>query len=171
MPFHMVPPPPAAWRVGRLPEPFVWRLPLGDLVDGPDPVLDFGRWDAPQGEFPTLYCADSPVVAFAETIAAFRPFTDYPDGEFDDLAAEVVALTYADPPDPEFDYVLHSGELPKTYFEPAMRSSAPAPGDGRALAKGEITLGTFIDVTHNDTHDELNRTIGGLPPRYGFDRF
>jgi hypothetical protein len=36
------------YRVGRLPEPFTWRLPVAELADsGPLPDLGGGRWDAP----------------------------------------------------------------------------------------------------------------------------
>lgn len=73
MALHLTPVPDALYRIALLPEPLTWEWPVVPSTDSAAPVLEGGRWDAPDGSFATLYCADSRVVAFAETIAAFRP--------------------------------------------------------------------------------------------------
>jgi hypothetical protein len=65
--------PPAAgfWRVTDWPEPFSPKdppTPVGDSDDGGD---DAGRFDDPDGEYRTLYCATEPEGALGEKIAAF----------------------------------------------------------------------------------------------------
>jgi hypothetical protein len=162
MPLHLTPAPTALYRVGRLPEPFIWRFPVENLLDSDNgPELGGGRWDAPASEFETLYCADSPVVAFAETIAAYRPVGG--------LEAKIAAATDEEEPDSEFDFPAHTGELPDTYFEPQQ----PSP-HGRALGKA-VVIGDpmLVDVGHPDTHHELNSALGALLRRFhvdGFDR-
>jgi len=161
---HLTPGPVTVYRVGRLPDPFTWRPPRGDLVDapGPTPELGGGRWDAPGGEFDTLYCADSPVVAFAEAIAPFRPGND--------LDQEILDATDEELPDPEFDIEIRSGHLPATFFEPLHTSGEP-PLQGRALGEATFIVGELVDVSHPDTHHELNTTLGSLLGRFGLDRF
>jgi hypothetical protein len=160
---HLTPAPGVVHRVGLLPEPFSWRLPVADLVRiGSKPELAGGRWDAPASEFATLYCADAPVIAFVESISPFRPVPGYEEA--------ILAATNGDPPDPEFDHAIYSGRLPATYFEPLRATEEPTL-QGRALGQADLTDGELVDVSHPDTHHELNGALGELLKRYGFDRF
>jgi hypothetical protein len=157
---HLAPAPAGLYRVGWLPEPFSWRLPAAHLVESDSMQLTGGRWDAPTSEFGTLYCADSSVVAFAETIAAFRPVPG--------LVEKIAAATDEDEPDGEFDPPARTGELPRTYFEPR----DPSPRGGRAL--GRATLADermLVDVSHPDSHHELNSALDTLLRQYRLDRF
>jgi hypothetical protein len=67
----VLPPATGFWRVTDWAEPFSPKEPappVGDSKDGGD---EAGRFDDPDGEFRTLYCATEPEGALGEKIAAF----------------------------------------------------------------------------------------------------
>lgn len=57
------------WRVGYAPDPWAWTP--WEYAD--DEGRFGGRWDDQQGEFRTVYTADSLVGCFLELLAQFRP--------------------------------------------------------------------------------------------------
>lgn len=118
-----------------------------------------GRWDDPLGEWPTLYVADSAVTAFAETIAFARTS--------DTVADRIYVETDEDAADPEYDPELAAGHLPRSYFEP-YADDAPRRVLGECRLVGEPQL---VDMSHADTHHELNLALGVAVRPYGVDRF
>jgi hypothetical protein len=69
--FRLVPAPDGFWRVTDWHEPFAPKdapLPVTDTDLAKD---DAGRFDAPDGDFRTLYCASDPEGALGEKIAPF----------------------------------------------------------------------------------------------------
>ena len=165
MPLHLTPLPTVLYRVGKLPEPFTWRLPLQNLEPSDEPDLSGGRWDAAEREFPTLYCADSPFVAFVEVIQDYRPVEDYDDESW--LARfEEDSGFEPDPP-------AQSGVLPKEFFEPSpsLDPESDAYARGRALGVASASEGMLIDISHSDTHHELNLAVRDVIESLGFDRF
>jgi hypothetical protein len=68
---RLVSPPSGFWRVTDWPDPFSPR-DAPPPVGGVEPEFDdAGRFDAPTGEYRTLYCATKPEGALGEKIAAF----------------------------------------------------------------------------------------------------
>ena len=59
MALELVASPDTLYRVGRLPNPFVWRPPRKTLAQTPHPH-DGYRWDAPEADFATLYFGAAP---------------------------------------------------------------------------------------------------------------
>jgi len=161
VPLHLEPAPPFLFRVGRLPNPFTWRPPWSPLLEAElgHIVRDGSRWDSPDGAWNTLYLADSALVAFAETIAWARPRQG--------LAQRILEETDEEPPDPEHDFPLvDGGHLPRSFFEPS-----PPERNQRALGTCRLELAPlFIDVSHPDTHHELNLSLAGDLARLGIDR-
>jgi RES domain len=160
--FHLTPLPAILYRIGRLPEPFTWRDPVADLVLADEPELEGGRWDAANSEFPTLYCADSPIVAFAEVIAAYRPVA----GIEERIAAATEEESEFEPDPPA-----RTGVLPKTFFEPSLNLSPDKQIHARALGEASASDAMLVDVTHPDTHHELNVSLGHILRPFGLDRF
>lgn len=159
MPLHLEPAPPNLFRVGRLPNPFTWRPPRSPLPELEDIVRDGNRWDAPDGAWNTLYLADAALVAFAETIAWARPAQG--------LAQRILDETDEEPPDAQHDFPLvDGGHLPRSFFEP----DPPEPQQ-RALGTCRLEPApVFIDVSHPDTHHELNLALAADLANLGIDR-
>jgi hypothetical protein len=60
--------------------------------------------------------------------------------------------------------------LPATYFEPQLVSYEPL-RQGRALGQGGLAEEQLVDLSHPDTHHELNTALAGfLAGLDGFDR-
>jgi hypothetical protein len=150
MPLKLVASPDTLYRVGRLPNPFVWRPPLFTLVDAPGPH-DGYRWDAPQADFATLYFGGSALASFVETLAYYRP-----DAAF---IARLHAMTSDDEPDDEYDFDLGSGRIPASFFERAL---------GRARLDGDQQ---FVDVDHPHTHAQLTEDLHDLLTAHGHREF
>lgn len=75
---HLVPPPAAGvvYHVGRRPNPFLWRVP-GRLDLTADPPITAGnRFDAPGGDYATLYCATTRYGALLEKLSPLRPIPE-----------------------------------------------------------------------------------------------
>jgi hypothetical protein len=88
---HTVPPPRGpVFHVGRKPNPFYWSTPSPLDLDEPGGA----RFDDPNGEWPTLYCATRPYGALLEKLSPLRPIPDLPVRYNSALEDE---------PDPEYD--------------------------------------------------------------------
>ncbi|MGH3848408.1 MAG: RES domain-containing protein [Pseudonocardiaceae bacterium] len=152
MALELVASPTTLYRVGRLHDPFVWRLPLFALKEAVHPH-DGYRWDDPAADFATLYFGSSPLACFVETLAYYRP-----DAAF---IGRLRALTSDDEPDEKYDFELGSGRVPESYFSRAL---------GQARIAGESM---FVDVDHPRTHAQLTEDLHELLAAHGrreFDR-
>jgi hypothetical protein len=152
MPLELVASPGTLYRVGRWPNPFVWRRPRTKLLDELHPH-DGYRWDAPEADFATMYCATEPVGSFVETLANYRR-DDY-------FAARLHAATNEDEPDAEYAFDAIGGVVPRGYFDRVL---------GRATLDPEHD---FIDVDHPRTHAQLTQELPNLLVKQGareFDR-
>lgn len=130
-------PPPAGdlWRVGFRTQPLVWRHPH-PLSDTPPPYeIPGGRFDAPNGEFATVYFATDAYGACLEKLAPLRPHI----GLADRLAAEL-----DDDADPEYDYPLAT-QVPSEFCSDHVFVTARVEPATR-----------FIDVDSPDTHRALH---------------
>ena len=143
MPVALVEGPPVLWRVGRPPGVFAWRL-LQDrelLASDERPRLEGNRWDDPDGETATLYCAGTPLAAFLEVLAQLRS-----GGE--GIVAEILQATSEDSPDPRLDPALRAGVLPAEFFA------------DRCLASASVVQGPlFIDMASPQTHNLLGERL------------
>ena len=60
--------PGAVWRIGYEPDPWAWT----DWAYSSDGHF-YGRWDAPAGEYRTVYAGPSYFACLVEVLARFRP--------------------------------------------------------------------------------------------------
>jgi RES domain len=151
MPLEMVASPGTLHRVGRWPHPFVWRTPRIRLADSAHPH-DGHRWDAPNADFATLYCASNPLASFVETLAYYR--------RADGFANALWQATDEDDPDPEYDFQdTGGGRVPSAYFERVL---------GRATLDSDRH---FVDVDHPRTHAQLTAELPGLLAEHGYREF
>ncbi len=150
MPLELVASPGTLYRVGRWPHPFVWRPPRVALAESAHPH-DGHRWDAPDREFATLYCATEPLGSFVETLAYYRR-----SGEFE---TSLRTATDADEPDAEYDFPLGAGIVPTDYFQ-------------RVLGVASLDRGLrFVDVDHPRTHAQLTTELPELLAEHNLREF
>jgi hypothetical protein len=116
-------------------------------MDSVDPH-DGYRWDAPNADFATLYCATRPLGSFVETLAYYRRNADF---------AAMLHSATDDEPDLEYDFDAAGGLVPRAYFELVL-------GQGRLDPKYR-----FID--HPRTHAQLTEELPGLLTRHGLRHF
>lgn len=116
------------WRLGRAPEPWAWTewSYAGDQ-----------RWDDADGEFRTVYAADSAYGCFVETLAHFRP---------DSGVVAALRAIVVDPADASQYPSRPPGEVPLSWV------------DSRRLSSATVD-GTFCDVT-------AAATIAALRPQF-----
>ncbi len=149
--------PTVLWRVGRNPDVFTWRLPRDrELLSSDErPRLEGNRFDDPEGNVATLYCASTPLAAFLEVLAQLRS-----GGE--GLTAEILQATSEGSPDPRLDPALRAGVLPEDFLVT------------RCLANAHVrTKSLFIDVASPQTHNLLTERLPHLlryVPAHQFDR-
>jgi RES domain len=151
---RLVPPPPGSlYRIGLKPDPFTWREPRKLSEDeehqlGAPVLLAGNRFDAPSGEFRTLYFADSVDGAYLERLSRFRARK----GLAEDLDDEADA-TRAEP--------LVEGQVPRDLLD--------------RLVVGEVQLepaALLIDVEDPATLAALTLGVGDrFLRRFGLDRF
>jgi hypothetical protein len=150
----LVPPPPGPlFRVGRSPDPFVWRDPRPLMATEDEaPLLTGNRFDAPHNEFRSLYFATEPYGCWLEKLAPLRPIADLP-GRID------AAMT--EPPDVEYDVDLAAVAVGPDFFGGLVLAEAFIDADAR-----------FVDVEHEDTLATLSQLVG-LPflTPFVLDRF
>jgi len=153
----IAPPPGGLNRVGRKPDPFTWRETRELTEDeqqqlGAPVLLSGNRYDAPSGEFRTLYFADSAYGAYLEKLSPFRArkgLAEDLDGALDDDA------------DTTHEESLVGGQLPSDLLD--------------RLVLGEVKFAPgalLIDVEDPATLAALARGVGDrfLKP-FGLDRF
>lgn len=133
---ELVPPPAGdVWRVGRRTQPLIWRHPH-PLSDTPAPhETPGGRFDAPNGEFATVYFATNAYGACLEKLAPLRPHLGLRD-------RMVAALD--DDAEPEHDYALTT-RVPRDFCADHVFVTARIEPNTR-----------FIDVDSPDTHRALH---------------
>jgi hypothetical protein len=138
---HLVPPPRGLlYHVGPAPNPFRWRLPA--KLDLTAAITASGRFDAPNGDYATLYCATERYGALLEKLAPLRPIPD--------LRTRVEEVL-SGAPDPQYDRIPGSAPFPADIFE--------------ALQMGIVAVdpdAQFIDVDDPKTHVALEK-YGGKP--------
>lgn len=149
----IVPPPQRGfWRVGRWPDPFAFPpnpTPLPSNTD--EPILGGGRFDDPNGSYPTLYCSTSAVCAYGETIAVFRRRAGL---------LEAIDAYLDGRPDPEYDPELHPGIVPDDYLS------------GRAIGWAEVSAkARFVDVAAAQTHRDAGIRLADLLRQHGLKEF
>lgn len=147
--------PTVLWRVGRPPGIFAWRLPRDRelLASDERPRLEGNRWDDPDGEVATLYCAGTPLAAFLEVLAPLRS-----GGE--GIVAEILQATSQDAPDPRLDPTLRAGVLPREFFA------------DRSLARASVTSGPlFIDMASPQTHNVIGEHLAHVLRYLGAHQF
>jgi hypothetical protein len=174
---HLVPPPDGGvYRLARGPDPFVWypAKTLAETEDGSLVLLSGNRFDAPDGEFRSLYAATAPYGCALEKLAAFRDSqSDYEQKIIDatsggDPDAQNIEDATGPDPDQEFDRPLLRGIVPRDYFD--SREGAP---DTR-IVLGHARLNhdaLFVDVEHEQTIAALDRLVDRkLLASFGVDR-
>jgi hypothetical protein len=116
------------------------------------PLLTGNRFDAPHGEFRSLYFATEPYGCWLEKLAPLRPIADL---------VERIDAAMTEPPDTEYDVDLHAVAVGPDFFENLVLGEAFIDADAR-----------FVDVEHEDTLATLNQLVG-LPflKPFGLDRF
>ena len=155
MPVALVEGPSVLWRVGRQPGVFDWRLPIDQelLASDERPRLEGNRWDDPDGETATLYCASTPLAAFLEVLAQLRS-----GGE--GIVAEILKATSEDSTDPRLDPALRAGVLPQEFLA------------DRCLASTSVAQGAlFIDMASPQTHNLLGERLPHLLRYLGAHQF
>ena len=141
---RLVPPPAGeVWRIGFRDRPLLWRHPR-PLVGSPAPHEPPGsRFDAPNGEFATVYFATTTYGACIEKLAPLRPSIALPDR---------FAAAFDDEPDAELDYPV----------------AEPVPADfciQHVFATARIEPATlFVDVDSPDTHRALHDRRAAFGP-------
>lgn len=142
MSFTSYPPTTGLFRVGRQPDPFAPPPFPAPLEASTFPVTSGNRWDAPDGNFRTLYWASSAEAALGETLAAFRTSPG--------VAERINAFLDGDA-DPDTDPTAISGEVPAEFFA------------SRALARAQIHGDyPFFDVDDAELHVILTYDLADL---------
>jgi RES domain len=136
---HTVPPPRGPiFHVGRRPNPFYWNTPKPLNLDEPTGA----RFDDPDGEWATLYCATRPYGALLEKLWPLRPIPELP-ARYDSALEEN--------PDPEYDMPAVITAFPADVLNTIVMGSAIINADCR-----------FVDVDDPRNHRYLER-LGGQP--------
>ena len=130
-------PPPAGdlWRIGFRTQPLIWRHPRPLSGTPPPHETPGGRFDAPNGEFATVYFASKAYGACIEKLAPLRPNIGL---------AERLAAALDDDADPEYDYPL-TAQVPSEFCSDHVFVTARVEPATR-----------FIDVDSPDTHRALH---------------
>lgn len=92
--WQTVPPPRGpVFHIGRQTDPFIWRPPRP--LDRSDP--GGARFDAPNGEYATLYCATTRYGALLEKLSPLRPIPELP-AQYESALDDDVDPAYDRPP-------------------------------------------------------------------------
>jgi RES domain len=151
-PSLVLPPPGGLVRIGAVPWPFHWPEPRVLAQHGPAPDLSGSRFDAPRGEYRTLYFASDVTGALVEVLARFR--------QVPDLAQRLSDDGFDTPPDPEHDPPIAFGAVVADYLTNRCAGSVHVDDQAR-----------FIDVDDPATHNFLHLLAGQpLLDRFGLDR-
>lgn len=159
---HLVPPPATGLvRVGHHDGPLTWRDPPAvedddDEVKGPGHLWASNRFDAPHGEFRTLYFATHRYVAYLEKLEALRAKEHYEtkiNKTFADLPiASDPDEPYLGPdPDPEHDIPIENdlARVTESFLSKNLLAELDLDPHVR-----------FIDLEHEDTLAVLRERVG-----------
>lgn len=138
------------WRLTDWHEPFDPPPPPPPIATTDPDHDESRRWDAPAGEFRTLYCATHPDGAFGEKLAQFA---------LEPEVAVAIEDFLEDEPDEEFAADNLAGGLGREHVEQLSWKLAWAPGDPGAQA---------IDIATRRTQLAVLPGIGGLLRAFGF---
>lgn len=128
------------WRIGYRPDPWTWtpwQYAHGGRFNG--------RWDDPDGRYRTLYAGQSLLGCLLEVLAGFRS---------DPLLAADLNQIDEDPTDAVTYPTQPAGQLPRSWLEPRVASSA-------------TLTGTYCSVTTTDTLAVLRPVFISRALRYG----
>jgi hypothetical protein len=141
---RLVPPPSRElWRIGFRARPLAWRHARPLLGAPPTGELAGGRFDAPSGEFSTVYFASTQYGACLEKLAPLRP---------DIRLQDRIDAFLDEEPDPEHD-IPFSLRVPSDFCSDHVFVSATV--DPNAL---------FVDVDATETHRALHERAAELSP-------
>jgi hypothetical protein len=147
---HLRPAPRTIYRVDPRIDPFEPPPAPAPLEWLDHPVRGGGRFDDPDGLFSTVYASASAESAFTESIAHYR--------EKPGLMERILQET--EPPDPDFDFPVTSGEVPASYLS------------SRRLGQAELGPGTLmIQIDHPDTYEFLTEQLGEELDKDGYERY
>jgi YHS domain-containing protein len=124
--------PGSVWRIGYAPEPWAWT----DWAYSRDGRFD-GRWDAPAGEYRTVYAGSSYFACLVEVLARFRPDPELVAVKNEIVVDELDALMYP---------TVEAGTVDRAWF--AVRRVTTA-----QLA------GSYCDVSESSTIAALRRSF------------
>lgn len=112
------------WRVGYRPEPWAWTG-----YEWSDNNKFSGRWDDPHGSyFRTMYAGSTLQACLLEVLAAFRSDANVVSGMGDIKEDEEDAAAYPTAP---------AGEVPRTWLEPRIVTSAELTGKYYAITESQ----------------------------------
>lgn len=120
---------PPLWRVARRANPFPWRYPRPLPDAAPAALTSDGRFNAPSGEYATLYLATEPYAAFLEILAYLTPSMKL---------HQRIDASLIEEPDPAYDFPVDivPSDLPDSH----VLASVQLHGDAE-----------LIDLDHPDT--------------------
>jgi RES domain len=146
-------PPTGVWRLTDWDEPFEPPLPPPPVTESEPENEEARRWDDPDGEFRTLYCATEAEGAFGEKLGYFFPNSS--------VVLEIESFL-VESPDEEFSDDDLAGGLSRVQIEELDWKLGWAPVDDDPLA---------IDVTSTRTQLSALPGIGVLLRGFGISRF
>lgn len=120
------------WRIGYAPDPWAWT----DWAHSTAGHFD-GRWDAPAGQYRTVYAGSSYLACLVEVLARFRP---------DPILVDTIDSIVEDEVDAAMYSTSDAGTVPLSWFRV------------RRVARGQLT-GSYCDVSHSSTIAALRPTF------------
>jgi hypothetical protein len=127
--------PGAVWRIGYEPDPWAWT----DWAYSSDGHFD-GRWDAPAGEYRTVYAGSSYFACLVEVLARFRP---------DPALVAVSTLIDEDELDAAMYSTVDAGIVDPAWFAV------------RRVARARLS-GSYCDVSESRTIGTLRRSFAAI---------
>lgn len=112
------------WRIGYAPDPWAWT----EWAHATAGHFD-GRWDAPAGEYRTVYAGSTYLACLVEVLARFRP---------DPRLVDIIGSIIEDEVDAAIYSTSDAGTVPPSWFQ------------ARRIARAELT-GAYCDVSHSST--------------------
>ncbi len=127
--------PGTVWRIGYEPDPWAWT----DWAYSRDGRFD-GRWDAPSGEYRTVYAGSSYFACLVEVLARFRP---------DPALVAASHLIAEDDVDAAMYATVEAGTVDRAWF------------DARRVARADLG-GTYCDVSQSTTIATLRQHFAAI---------
>lgn len=123
------------WRIGYQPDPWAWT----DWAYSSDGHFD-GRWDAPAGEYRTVYAGSSYFACLVEVLARFRP---------DPRLSATMDLIIEDEPDAALYPTVKAGTVDRAWFAV------------RRVGQAHLS-GSYCDVSESTTIASLRRNFAAM---------